>query len=82
VLLQDRFNGATLTIIQRLQLTGPDHGSRSLFFVVNLDDGHAIGSETSWLLNITCNRGYKTLSTGVLNKTYPAQKEKNLGMQT
>ena len=55
--------------------------SRSLFFVVNLDNGHTTGSETSRLLNITCNRGYETLSTGVLNKTYLVEKEEKLGMQ-
>jgi hypothetical protein len=32
-------------------------------------------------MSFTCNRGYKTLSTGVLKKTYPGEKEENLGMQ-
>ena len=72
------FNGATLTILQRLQLSDPTHGSLSFLIVVNLDDGHATGSEASWLLCLTCNRGYKTLSTGVLNKTYLAEKRGEL----
>ena len=63
------------------KFTGPAHGSRSLFLVVNLDDGHTIGSETCRLLSFTCNRGSKTLSTGVLDKTYLAEKEEKLGMQ-
>ena len=75
------FNGATLTILQRLQLFDPAHGSLSFLIIVNLDDDHAIGSEASRLLCLTYNRGYKTLSTGVINKTYPTEKEENLGMQ-
>jgi hypothetical protein len=63
------------------KLIDPTHGSRSLFSIVNLDDGHTTGSETSRHLNITCNRGYKTLSSGLLNKTYPTGKDENLGMQ-
>jgi len=76
------FNGATLTILQRLQFTDPARGSLSFLIVVNLDDGHATGSEPSWLLSLTCNRGYKTLSTGVFNKSYPTEKEENLGMSS
>jgi len=74
------FNGATLIVLQKLQLGDPAHRSLSLFVVINLDDGHTTRSEASRLLCLTYNRGYKTLSTGVLNKTYPAEKE-NLGMQ-
>ena len=63
------------------KFTDPAHGSRSLFLVVNLDDGDTTGSKTCRLLSFTCNRGYKTLSTGVLNKTYLAGKEEKIGMQ-
>ena len=81
MLLQAMFNRATLTILQKLQLADPAHGSLSLFVIVNLDDGHTTGSEACQLLCLTSNKGYKTLSTGVLNKTYPTKKEENLGMQ-
>ena len=56
-------------ILQNTQHKLPCPRATHLIIIIALNNSHATRSKTYLLMSLTCNKGQRTLSTKVVNKT-------------